>query len=111
MGDAIVTMAWLGTRRQDWLAWPANIFDTQFLAWDTEKTNAPVTIPWAVVPALRQRIEAAKARHQSAAIRATTFSSTMWAIGHGATCGSITPSMPFGLNWPNGTRAFRRYTP
>ena len=27
LGDAIVTMAWLGVRRQDWLAWPSNIFD------------------------------------------------------------------------------------
>jgi hypothetical protein len=73
MGDAIVTMAWLGTRRQDWLAWPANICDTPYFAWDTEKTSAPVTIPWSVIPALRERIEAAEVRHQTAAIRATTF--------------------------------------
>ncbi len=73
MGDAIVTMAWLGTRRQDWLAWPANIFDTPYLAWETEKTKAPVTIPWSVIPQLRTRIEAAKVRHQATAVRATTF--------------------------------------
>lgn len=73
LGDAIVTMAWLGVRRQDWLAWPANAFDTPYLAWDTEKTDAPVTIPWTVVPELQARIEAAKLRHQHAAIRTTTF--------------------------------------
>jgi integrase len=73
LGDAIVTMAWLGARRQDWLAWPSNIFDTSYLAWDTEKTNAPVTIPWSVIPELRERIEAAKLRHQRSQIKATTF--------------------------------------
>lgn len=73
LGDAIVTMAWLGVRRQDWLAWPSNIFDTPFLAWDTEKTDAPVTIPWSVIPALRQRIEAAKLRQQGSPLRTTTF--------------------------------------
>jgi integrase len=72
LGDAIVTMAWLGVRRQDWLAWPSNIFDTPFLAWDAEKTDAPVTIPWSVIPELRERIEAAKQRHQQSPIRATT---------------------------------------
>jgi hypothetical protein len=73
LGDAIVTMAWLGARRQDWLAWPANAFDTPYLAWDTEKTDAPVTIPWTVIPELSARIEDAKARHQRAAVRSTTF--------------------------------------
>jgi hypothetical protein len=73
LGDAIVAMAWLGVRRQDWLAWPANIFDTAFLAWDTEKTDAPVTIPWSVIPQLRERIEAAKLRHRQSPIRTTTF--------------------------------------
>jgi hypothetical protein len=73
LGDAIVTMAWLGVRRQDWLAWPSNIFDTPFLAWDTEKTAAPVTIPWSVIPELQERIEAARIRHQRSLIRATTF--------------------------------------
>jgi len=73
LGDAILTMAWLGVRRQDWLAWPANTFDTPYLAWDTEKTDAPVTIPWSVVPELRERIEAARLRHHTATLRATTF--------------------------------------
>jgi len=73
LGDAMVTMMWLGARRQDWLAWPATIFDTPYLAWDTEKTDAPVTIPWSVVPELRERIEAAKLRRQRATVRGTTF--------------------------------------
>jgi hypothetical protein len=73
LGDAIVTMAWLGARRQDWRAWPANVFDSPYLDWDTEKTNAPVTVPWSMVPQLRDRIEAAKSRHQVACLRATTF--------------------------------------
>ena len=73
LADAITTMAWLGTRRQDWNAWPVTIFSTDFLAWETEKTDAPVTIPWTVIPELRRRIEAAKIRHQSASARATTF--------------------------------------
>lgn len=73
LGDAIVAMVWLGARRQDWLAWPSNIFDTPFLAWDTEKTNAPVTIPWSVIPELRDRIEAAKIRLRQSPIRSTTF--------------------------------------
>lgn len=73
LGDAIVTMAWLGVRRQDWLSWPSTIFDTPYLAWETEKTHAPVTIPWSVVPELAQRIEAAKLRHRRSPVRATTF--------------------------------------
>ncbi len=73
LGDAILTMSWLGVRRQDWLAWPANIFDTPYLAWNTEKTDAPVTIPWSMVPELKDRIEVAKIRHQRTVVRATTF--------------------------------------
>jgi len=73
LGDAIVIMAWLGVRRQDWTSWPAHAFSTPYLAWDTEKTGAPVTIPWTVVPELRERIEAAKLRRQTDNIRSTTF--------------------------------------
>lgn len=73
LGDAILLMSWLGARRQDWLAWPANIFDSPYLAWTTEKTGVSVTIPWAQVPELRERIEAAKARHKSAAVQSTLF--------------------------------------
>jgi integrase len=73
LGDAILTMAWLGVRRQDWLAWPPHIFDTPFLAWDTEKTDAPVTIPWSIIPELKTRIEAAKLRLRQSPLRATTF--------------------------------------
>jgi hypothetical protein len=32
-------MSYLGARRQDWLAWPATIFDSPYLAWTTEKTK------------------------------------------------------------------------
>lgn len=65
--------AWLGVRRQDWIRWDKKIFDTLYLAWDTEKTDAPVTIPWSVVPELHVRIEAAKQRRQIDDIRSTTF--------------------------------------
>jgi hypothetical protein len=63
----------VGVRRQDWLAWAANAFETPYLAWDTEKTDAPVTIPWTIVPELSARIETAKLRHQRATVRSTTF--------------------------------------
>lgn len=73
LGDAILMMSYLGVRRQDWLAWPGNIFDSPYLAWATEKTNAAVTIPWTQVPQLRERIEAAKARHRAAPVQSTVF--------------------------------------
>lgn len=66
-------MSWLGTRRQDWLAWPGTIFDSPYLAWTTEKTGVSVTIPWAQVPELKDRIEAAKARHKSRSVQSTMF--------------------------------------
>ncbi len=44
-----------------------------YLAWDTEKTDAPVTIPWTVIPEPHERIEAAKLRRQTDSIRSTTF--------------------------------------
>lgn len=43
------------------------------MAWTTEKTDAPVTIPRSEVPALRQRIKTAKLRRQRAIVRGTTF--------------------------------------
>ena len=67
LGDAIVMMAWLGVRRQDWLQWPANIFDTPYLAWDTEKTDAPVTIPGRLFPSY-----GSASKRQSCAVRPTT---------------------------------------
>jgi len=73
MADAIVTMAWLGTRRQDWLAWPPCTFDTPYLAWETKKTDTSITIPWSEIPELRARIEAAKQRHQATTVKASTF--------------------------------------
>jgi integrase len=66
-------MSWLGARRQDWLAWPATIFDSPYLAWTTEKTGVSVTIPWAQVPELRERIEAAKDRQKAASVQSTVF--------------------------------------
>ena len=32
IGDAIVKMSWLGIRKQDWLDWPASVFDQDLLA-------------------------------------------------------------------------------
>jgi len=45
LGAAIVMMARLGVRRQDGIWWDMKIFDTPYLAWDTEKTDAPAIIP------------------------------------------------------------------
>lgn len=73
LGDAITCMYWLGTRRQDWMRWPPTIFDTPYLAWETKKTKEDVTIQWDMVPALKARIDQAKARMQASAVRATTF--------------------------------------
>jgi len=49
----------------------ADIFDTPYLAWGTEETDAAVT--WSVVRELRQRIEATKLRRQTDNTRSTTF--------------------------------------
>ena len=73
LGDALLLMSWLGTRRQDWLAWPATIFDSPYLSWKSEKTGVSVTIPWTQIPELKERIEAAKVRHKSAAVQSTVF--------------------------------------
>lgn len=54
-------------RRQDWLGWAPSIFDTPFLTWDIERTDTSVTIPWSVIPELRNRIEVARRRHQQGA--------------------------------------------
>lgn len=65
-GDAALFMSWIGTRRQDWSRWPADFFDRDLIAFRPTKTrrssNAAVVIPWQIVPELRVRIEAAKAR-------------------------------------------------
>lgn len=73
IGDAIVMMGWLGIRKQDWLSWPADVFDRDLLAFRQEKTSSPLVLPWRMVPALLQRVEAAHERRRRNAITATTF--------------------------------------
>jgi hypothetical protein len=73
MGDAIVMMGWLGVRRQDWLTWGHDFFDRDLIAFRQEKTGAPNVLPWSSIPALVQRIGAAKARRTADAVTATTF--------------------------------------
>lgn len=73
IGDAVVMMGWLGVRKQDWLAWPADVFDRDLLAFKQEKTNNPLVLPWRMVPALLQRVEAAAERRRKDAITARTF--------------------------------------
>ena len=51
-------MGWLGVRKQDWLSWPADVFDRDLLAFRQEKTNNPLVLPWRTVPALVNRVEA-----------------------------------------------------
>jgi hypothetical protein len=73
MGDAIVVMSWLGVRRQDWLAWPATVFDRELVTFAQEKTDKALVLPWGVVPALAARVSAAKARRAADAVSASTF--------------------------------------
>ena len=73
IGDAIVIMSWLGVRRQDWLEWPADVFDRDLVAFSQEKTDIPNVLPWSLVPELVQRVAAAKARRADAAVSARTF--------------------------------------
>ena len=73
MGDAVVMMAWLGVRKQDWLSWPATTFDQELLAFRQDKTNRPLVIPWQKVPALVQRVASAVCRRQAAGAIAATF--------------------------------------
>jgi hypothetical protein len=73
MGDAIVVRSWLGVRRQDWLAWPATVFDRELVTFAQEKTDKALVLPWSVVPALAARVSTAKARRTADAVRASTF--------------------------------------
>ena len=73
IGDTVVMMSWLGVRRQDWLTWPADFFDGPLLAFRQEKTAIPNVLPWSLVPALVERVAAAKARRTADAVTATTF--------------------------------------
>ena len=73
MGDAVVMMSWLGVRRQDWLTWPATVFDRELVTFAQEKTDKALVLPWAIVPALAARVAAAKARRTVDAVSASTF--------------------------------------
>jgi hypothetical protein len=73
MGDAVIMMAWLGTRKQDWLKWPATHFDKPLLAFRQEKTGRPLVLPWSMIPALDARVAAAKARRADKGVSASTF--------------------------------------
>lgn len=73
IGDALVMMSWLGVRRQDWLEWPADVFDKPLLAFAQEKTDAPNVLPWDLVPELVARVSAAKERRKAAGVTAWTF--------------------------------------
>lgn len=73
IGDAVVMMSWLGTRRQDWIKWPATWFDRPLLAFRQDKTNKALVLPWDIVPALKARVDEAKRRRTADAVSATTF--------------------------------------
>lgn len=73
IGDAIVMMGWLGVRKQDWLDWPASVFERELLAFRQEKTSKPLVLPWRMVPALVDRVGAALERRTAATVQATTF--------------------------------------
>lgn len=73
IGDAIVMMSWIGVRKQDWLHWPATIFDSDILAFAQEKTDKPLVIPWTIVTPLLERVAAARRRRAEQAITARTF--------------------------------------
>jgi hypothetical protein len=45
-------------RKQDWLSWPADVFDRDLLAFHQEKTSNSLVLPWRLVPALAQRMAA-----------------------------------------------------
>ena len=66
-------MSWLGVRRQDWLAWPATVFDRELVTFAQEKTEKALVLPWSVVPALAARVSAAKVRRTANAVSASTF--------------------------------------
>jgi integrase len=73
IGDAIVMMGWLGVRKQDWLFWPADVFERELLAFRQEKTSNPLVLPWRIVPVLVDRVSAALKRRATASIESTTF--------------------------------------
>jgi hypothetical protein len=83
LGDAIVMMAWLGVRRQDWLMWPANIFDN--LSWLGIPRRQMPPSPF---PGLSSLSSAIASRQQYCVARTPAFAvrlslSTMLANGPG----------------------------
>lgn len=48
IGDVIVMMGCLGVRKQNWLTWPADVFDRDLLAFRQEKTSDPLVLSWAL---------------------------------------------------------------
>lgn len=73
IGDAVTYMAWLSTRKQDWIKFPATYFDNPLLAFRQEKTGKAQVLPWEMIPALLARVQAAKARRTADAVTAATF--------------------------------------
>lgn len=73
IGDAVTYMAWLSTRKQDWIKFPATYFDKPLFAFRQEKTGRPQVLPWEVVPELQARVVAAKIRRTADAVTAATF--------------------------------------
>jgi len=73
IGDALVMMSWLGTRRQDWIKWPATFFEQPLIAFRQDKTKKPLVLPWSMIPPLQARVTAAQARRTADAVTATTF--------------------------------------
>lgn len=73
IGDAVTYMAWLSTRKQDWIKFPATYFDKPMFAFRQEKTGRPQVLPWEVVPELQARVAAAKIRRTADAVTAATF--------------------------------------
>jgi hypothetical protein len=66
LGDAIVTAAWLGLKRRDWLTWPAEALDDP--TWPLEIVDGlrPAAVFWSTIPPLARRIAVAKERHKTA---------------------------------------------
>lgn len=62
IGNAIMLMSWLAPRKQDWLEWPPDVFNSDMLAPSQEKTDVPNVIPWRMADARVKRVEPAKAR-------------------------------------------------
>jgi hypothetical protein len=73
LGDAIVLMSWFGVRKQDWLHWPADIFEGETIAWRQAKTSVANMLPWRLVPELTARVEQARQRRAKMGVVSTSF--------------------------------------